>query len=813
MDILHKPQEEFQKELIELRQEYNSLKELYDKESSLRNHSYDEMLETNLKLTLAMQGGKMAWWEMDIPSGNVTFDKNKCEMLGYPTENFKHYKDFTALVHPKDYQRIMDAMRDHFEGIHAKYEVEYRILASSGEYIWFFDYGSVVKRDSNGVPLICTGFVFNITERKQAELHLLKIMKALDSAGDAIAIADSQGRHFYQNKALSNLFGYETAEETEAAGGGMARVKDPSIAKQIFETILQGKSWSGELDMVTKSGQVFPAYERADAIKDKEGNTIGVIGIINNVTERKHAEKLFGDLIEKNPMSIQIVDKDGFTLKVNSAHFLLFGPPPPPDFSIFDDLRDKGLGEYILLAKNGEVVHFPDTYYNVHDAYAELPDKPVWISAVLFPLTDQNDIIQSFVFMHEDITKRKNAEELLLKSENMLQTVLDNFPGVVFWKDRQSTFLGCNQSCATIAGLNSPVQIVGKTDLEMPWASTEGIEYRKDDFEVMESGKERLHIVEMLHQSDGKVIWLDTSKVPMRDSIGQVIGVVGVSNDISTLKQAEQEIINTNKELAYKNEELEKRTQELIKALGRAEESDRLKSAFLANMSHEIRTPMNGILGFASLLKDADISGEERREYLELLERSGNRMLNIINDIVDISKIESGQIEVHSKESNINDQIDFIHNFFKPEVDKKRIQFSCKKSLSCEEAVIHTDREKIYAILTNLVKNAIKYTDEGSIEFGYDLKTEHQSNVLQFFVKDTGIGIPKNQQEAIFERFIQADITNKMARQGAGLGLSISKAFVELLGGKIWVSSEEEKGSTFYFTLPLQEMDCKSTPQ
>ena len=262
------------------------------------------------------------------------------------------------------------------------------------------------------------------------------------------------------------------------------------------------------------------------------------------------------------------------------------------------------------------------------------------------------------------------------------------------------------------------------------------------------------------------------------------------------------ELVIANKELAFQNDEKEKRAAELVIAKEHAEQSDRLKSAFLANMSHEIRTPMNGVLGFASILKEADLSGEERQQYLELMEQSGVRMLNIINDIVDISKIESGLTEVHLRESNINEQIDYIHTFFKPEMDKKRILFYSKKALPEKEAVIETDREKIFAILTNLVKNAIKYTDEGSIEFGYTMKKEKQTTVLEFFIKDTGIGILKDRQEAIFERFIQADITDKMARQGAGLGLSISKAFVELLGGRIWVRSEEGKGSVFYFTLP-----------
>ncbi|MEI7501357.1 MAG: ATP-binding protein, partial [Bacteroidota bacterium] len=238
--------------------------------------------------------------------------------------------------------------------------------------------------------------------------------------------------------------------------------------------------------------------------------------------------------------------------------------------------------------------------------------------------------------------------------------------------------------------------------------------------------------------------------------------------------------------------------QELIAAKERAEESDRLKSAFLANMSHEIRTPMNGILGFAQLLKEPNLTGEEQQEYIRIIDKSGKRMLNIIHDIVDISKIESGQMNVSISETNINEQIEYIYDFFIPDVGKKRLQLSYNNTLPSKEAIIKTDREKIFAILTNLVKNAIKYTNKGSIEFGYEKKDEY----LEFFVKDTGIGIPKNREEAIFERFIQADIEDKYAYEGAGLGLSIAKAYVEMLGGKIWVESEPGKGSTFYFTIP-----------
>ena len=217
-------------------------------------------------------------------------------------------------------------------------------------------------------------------------------------------------------------------------------------------------------------------------------------------------------------------------------------------------------------------------------------------------------------------------------------------------------------------------------------------------------------------------------------------------------------------------------------------------------MSHEIRTPMNGILGFAELLKEPNYTIEEQQNFIRIIEKSGVRMLNIINDIIDISKIEAGLMQVNLKESNVNEQIEYVHTFFKPEIEKKGIQFSFNNQLPSKDATIITDREKLFAILTNLVKNAIKYTIEGSIELGYKEKGKY----LEFFIKDTGIAIPKNRQEAIFERFVQADIADKMAIQGAGLGLAISKSYVEMLGGKIWVESKVGIGSTFYFTIPYK---------
>lgn len=284
-------------------------------------------------------------------------------------------------------------------------------------------------------------------------------------------------------------------------------------------------------------------------------------------------------------------------------------------------------------------------------------------------------------------------------------------------------------------------------------------------------------------RKDGSLFWESASISPITNKEGQITHFLAIKEDITEKK---------------------KTLQELIMAKEKAEESDHLKSAFLANMSHEIRTPMNGILGFAELLKEPELTGEEQKYYIDIIEKSGQRMLNIINDIVDISKIESGQMNISKTKTNVNEQIKYIYQFFKPEVEKKGIQFIFNNSLPDKMANLETDQQKLYTILSNLVKNAIKYTDSGTIEYGYNLKGADsvESYELEFFVKDTGVGIAKNRQTAIFERFIQSDIFDKKALQGAGLGLSIAKAFVEMQGGKIWVESEEGKGSIFFFTLP-----------
>jgi PAS domain S-box-containing protein len=246
---------------------------------------------------------------------------------------------------------------------------------------------------------------------------------------------------------------------------------------------------------------------------------------------------------------------------------------------------------------------------------------------------------------------------------------------------------------------------------------------------------------------------------------------------------------------------------ELISAKDKAEESDKLKSAFLANMSHEIRTPMNGILGFAELLKDENISPGNHKKYIEIIDNNGKMLINLIDDIIDFSKIEAGQVKIIKKDFSLNSLLQQVHSSFLTENlinNKSKVKLRMRKALSNDSCYIKSDPNRLRQILTNLVGNAFKFTDEGFIEFGYQIIDDE---MIEFYVKDTGIGIAQEKIDQIFNRFIQADNSSTRKYGGSGLGLAISRGFVDILGGKMWAESEVGSGSSFYFTVPYNPVE------
>jgi signal transduction histidine kinase len=255
--------------------------------------------------------------------------------------------------------------------------------------------------------------------------------------------------------------------------------------------------------------------------------------------------------------------------------------------------------------------------------------------------------------------------------------------------------------------------------------------------------------------------------------------------------------------------ERKKVEKELIRAKERAEESDRFKTAFLANISHEIRTPMNGIIGFTSLLQKYDLDTAKRKAYIDIIQKSGQRLLDTINDLINMSRIETGLDTVVMKVEDLNELTQDLYHFFKPEAEQKGLSLTFTSKLPDRLARVKTDREKYTSIITNLIKNAIKYTFEGSVEFGLQEVADQEVCTIGFFIRDTGIGISAEKLKTVFDRFTKVSHPKTLAIEGSGLGLSITKSYVELLGGSISVESEEEKGTTFRFTFPCEPVQVE----
>ena len=576
-----------------------------------------------------------------------------------------------------------------------------------------------------------------------------------------------------------------------------------------------------EYPILSKAGQEKWVWERGCGVYSDQGQLQFVEGFIADITDKKQAEQSlheseirFRQLFEELGDAVfvtEIVGENGKILEVNMAAEKQTGYTRT-ELLNKNIISDIGIGSSSEIGIELWTDHLlKGEKVNVTEKKRKKDGTEYWTEVVVTPIEYKGK--KASLSINHDITERKRAEQI--------QKVLYHISKGVTSTDNLKEFITLirEELGSIIDTRNFFIAFYDeKTDeLSFPVYFDENDHYTTSPARMTLSK----YVIEtkkpLLAKNDFKEKLATEGKLIFKGSrskvwLGVPLKIEGRVTGVLVLQSYTKEKAYTEADLwmfeFIANQividiDLKKAEEDLFVALEKAEESDRLKSAFLANMSHEIRTPMNGILGFAELLKRPGLNSDNQKKYIDIIEKSGRRMLNIINDIVDISKIEAGQMNVFISSTNIFEQINEVFTFFKPEAAAKGIRLLLEVPLLLRNETINTDHEKLFAILTNLVKNAIKYTHEGKIELGY-VSMIHESSI-HFFVKDTGIGVPADRQAAIFDRFIQADIANTQAYEGAGLGLAITKAYVEMLGGKIWIESPpagQECGSAFFFTIP-----------
>ena len=376
------------------------------------------------------------------------------------------------------------------------------------------------------------------------------------------------------------------------------------------------------------------------------------------------------------------------------------------------------------------------------------------------------------------IKERNHFFDALSQEQILLRSLIDAVPNLIFYKNRDSVYIGCNHAFADYMG-HKESEIIGHTDIDLLGEESAGA-YHESDRKLLETKKLIIN-EELITYPDGRQLRYETIKTTFNDVNGNVQGIIGISHDITARYEMEEQ---------------------LKIAKDKAEESNRLKTAFLANMSHEIRTPLNAIIGFSNLLVFDDLETEDKEIYSRLITQSGDSLANLINDIVDMAKIESGQVDVEKNEFKVNELMSDLLVIYRERI----IQMESPVSVIYDpdplfpELDLNSDRFRIDQVLVNLLNNALKFSEQGEITFGYRVKEDY----CNFFVKDQGIGILEENLKKIFEVFTQVDGTYSRQYGGVGLGLSISKRLITLMNGDIWVESQHGVGSTFTFSIPLK---------
>ena len=720
--------------------------------------------------------------------GETTYVNPKwSELSGLTLEEAAGLK-WLNTVHPDDRERLNENWLSDFTS-QKKSSSEYRFLRSDGSIAWVM--GNAVPELIDNEIVGYIGTITDITDRKRAEMDLReseeKFKAIYQNSNDAIMLLNKDG-FFDCNPQTLKIFKVNKKEEfikflpaelsppfqPDGKNSFEAAEKNISIAYQegynrfdwvhrrvngeVFyvEVLLSTFDLKGERVLQATVRDITERKRVSEVLKESEEK---YHRIFENIQDMYYETTMDGTILEISP-AIEILSKGLYHREDLIGNLMInFYSDANERAVLLSNLKERGsVSDFEIMLRNRDGSQIPCSISSKITLDAQ--GKP-----------------EKIIGSVHDITERKQAENALKESEEKFRSTMENSADAIFITDLQGKYTYTNKAVTVLLGYTSQ-EMMSKTILDIIPSKTEKyIDIFKD---ALSKGKVFTEIE--LVKKDGDIISTDLNSVLLPGGL-----VYASCRDITERKLAQESLKH---------------------AFEKAEENDKLKTAFLHNISHEIRTPMNAIVGFSALLGEPDLDVPTQQSYIETITQSSNHLLSIITDIIDISNIEANIVKITRTGINVNFTLKSLCNQFLIKAGEKKIKLVLDTVLSDSEALVITDNTKLTQILTNLLSNAIKFTDEGTVK----LSCRKIANFLEFSVSDTGIGIPADYHEKIFDRFYQVQNAVSRLYEGTGLGLAISKAYVDLMGGKIWLSSEAGKGTTFTFTIPYKQQSISAVP-
>jgi len=750
---------------------------------SRRKNVEEALRESEFNLTKAQEIAGIGSWAWEIDTDNIHGSAYFFKIFGiHPVKSYQRLMlELSSIIHP-EYREFISKKINRAISKGSTESYLYQISHPNGQQRWILEEVSLLG-DVYQKKQVLIGTIRDITSQKQTEDKLREYLLIVSSSSELMSLINFDYRYINVNQSYLDAYGKKADEiegKTVAEIFGIEnflKIIKPNIDRSLLGENVSDQYWFD----FPQLGRRF-MDTKYNPVREVDGSISGVTVSTRDITDLKKAEeqlRIFKLFAEESGIGLGMAGLDGRISYANSTLSKMAGLRSPDEVigrkisetylndhrellmnEIIPTIKSKGqwTGEINMIRPDGEVIHTIENF---------------------FVIKNQQEEIVSFAISVTDITDRKHAEEALQKSESNFRLIFTNASVGIDVVDENGRFLQVNDALANMMGFTVN-ELKQRTILDITFPD-DSEKSKKPLNKLFGEKKESYRLEKRYVRKDGSIFWADLSVSPFYDVVNKRMLAIGTIIDISQSKTLQEELQRSREE---------------------AVEANHAKSEFLANMSHEIRTPLNAVIGFTELLESL-VKDRKQMSYLESIKSGGKNLLLLINDILDLSKIEAGKLEFNFEPINPNSLIEEIKQIFALKIEEKKLDFIIEFDEEIPPSLI-LDEVRLRQVIFNLIGNAIKFTQNGFVKFSFKKINIHNDSSkidLLISVEDSGIGIPKEQHQRIFEAFRQQSGQSNRKYGGTGLGLSISKRLVEMMHGEIALKSEPCKGSIFEFRL------------